>query len=86
MSRYRSDISRSAGVTTLNNMNFLIAIISPNSNPEESALLKGSLPVDDFIEIWLAEVTRVSRRPVFGRRNYSDKDNGTLATMAEPVA
>jgi microcompartment protein CcmK/EutM len=44
-------------------MNFLIAIISPNSNLEESALLKGLLPAEDSIGIGLAEVTRVSRRP-----------------------
>jgi hypothetical protein len=33
-------------------VNFLIASLSPNSNPEESALLKRLLPVNDSIEIW----------------------------------
>jgi hypothetical protein len=33
-------------------VNFLIASLSPNSNPEESALLKSLLLVNDSIEIW----------------------------------
>jgi hypothetical protein len=33
-------------------VNFLIASLSRNSNPEESALLKSLLPVNDSIEIW----------------------------------
>jgi hypothetical protein len=33
-------------------VNFLIVSFSPNSNPEESVLLKGLLPVNDSIEIW----------------------------------
>jgi hypothetical protein len=34
------------------NVNFLTASLSPNSNPEDIALLKGLLPVNDSIEIW----------------------------------
>jgi hypothetical protein len=44
-------------------VNFLIATISPNSNPEEFAVPNSLAPVDDSIEIWLAESVRVSRTP-----------------------
>jgi hypothetical protein len=50
-------------------VNFLIAIISPNSNPEESALPKGLIRFDHSIEIWLAEVARVSRPFVLVKMN-----------------
>jgi hypothetical protein len=42
-------------------MIFLIVSIPPYSNPEESALPKSLIGFDHSIEIWLAEVARVSR-------------------------
>jgi hypothetical protein len=75
-SRYRPDISRRAGVTALNRVNFLIASISPYSNPEESALPKGWLLVENSVAIWLAEVAWVSRPPVAPRGNNFAKRKG----------
>jgi hypothetical protein len=57
-------------------MNFLMASISPNSNPEESALPKSLIGFNHLIEIWLAEVTRVSRPPVVPRGNNFAKRKG----------
>jgi hypothetical protein len=47
----------------------LIAIISPNLNPEESALPKGLIGFDHSIEIWLAEVALESRPLVLVKMN-----------------
>jgi hypothetical protein len=54
----------------------LIASISPNSNPEESALPKSLIGFDHSIEIWLAEVTQVSRPHVVPRGNNFAKRKG----------
>jgi hypothetical protein len=73
LSRYRPDISRSAGVTTLNKMNLLMVTISPNSNQKESALRKSLIGFDHSIEIWLAEVARESQPLVLAKMNDSAK-------------
>jgi hypothetical protein len=76
LSRYRPDISRRASVTTLNRANFLIAIISRYSNPEESALPKDLIGFDHSIEIWLAEVARESRPLTLAKMNDFAKRKG----------
>jgi hypothetical protein len=50
-------------------MNFLMVTMSPNSNPEESALPKSLIGFDHSIEIWLAEVARESRPLVLAKMN-----------------
>jgi hypothetical protein len=67
-------------------MEFLIASISPHSNPEESALRKGLIGFDHSIEIWLAEVTRVSRPPVVPRANNFAKRKGGPRSVVQLVA
>jgi hypothetical protein len=57
-------------------MNFLMASISPYSNLEESALPKSLIGFDHSTEIWLAEIARVSRRPVVPRGNNIAKRKG----------
>jgi hypothetical protein len=86
LSRYRPDISRRAGVTTLNTVNFLIASISPNSNSEESALPEGLVGFDHSIEIWLAEVTRESRPLVLAKMNDIAKRKGGPRNVAQLVS
>jgi hypothetical protein len=57
-------------------MNVLIRSIPPYSNPEESALPKSLIRFDHSIEIWLAEVARVSRAPAVPRWNDFAKRKG----------
>jgi hypothetical protein len=66
-------------------MNFLIAIISPNSNPEESALPKGLIGFDHSIEIWLAEVAWVSRPLVLAKMNKFANRKGGLRNVVQLV-
>jgi hypothetical protein len=67
-------------------MNFLIAIISPNSNPEESALPKGLIGFDHSIEIWLAKVARVSRPLVLAKMNDFAKRKVGLQNVVQLVS
>jgi hypothetical protein len=56
---------------------FLIASISPHSNPEESALSTSLIGFDHSIEISLAEIARVSRPPVVPRgHNFAKRKGG----------
>jgi hypothetical protein len=66
-------------------MNFLIAIISPNSNSEESALPKGLIGFDHSIEIWLAEVAPVSRPLVLVKMNDFAKRTVGLQNVVQLV-
>jgi hypothetical protein len=66
-------------------MNFLIVSISPDSNPEESALPKSLIGFDHSIEIWLAEVARVSRPPVVPRGNGFAKRKGGRRNVVQLV-
>jgi hypothetical protein len=67
-------------------MNFLIAIISPNSNPDDSALPKGLIGFDHSIEIWLAEVGWVSRPLVLAKMNECAKRKVGLRNVVELVS
>jgi hypothetical protein len=66
-------------------MNFLIANISRCSNPEESAFPKGLIGFDHSIEIWLAEVARVSRPLVLAKMNDFAKRKGGLRNVVQLV-
>jgi hypothetical protein len=59
-------------------MNSLMVTISPNSNPEESALPKSFIGFGHSIEISLAEVARVSRPLVLAKMNdFAKRKGGT---------
>jgi hypothetical protein len=66
-------------------MNFLIASISPNSNPEEPALSKGLIGFDDSIEIWLAEVAPESRPLGLAKMNDFAKRKGGPRNVVQLV-
>jgi hypothetical protein len=66
-------------------MNFLMMIISPNSNPEKSALPKSLIGFDHFIEIWLAEVARESRPRVLAQMSDIAKRKGGPRTAVQLV-
>jgi hypothetical protein len=70
----------------LNKINFLIAIISPNSNPEESALPKRLIGIDHSIEIWLAEVAQVSRPLALVKMNDFAKRKVGLRNVVQLVS
>jgi hypothetical protein len=62
-----------------------MAVMSPNSNPDDSALPKGLIGFDHSIEIWLAEVAQVSRPAVVPTGNNSAKRKGGPRNVVQLV-
>jgi hypothetical protein len=67
-------------------MNFVMVTVSPNSNPEESALPKGLIGFGHSIEIWLVEVARVSRPLVLAKMNDFAKRKGGSRNVVQLVS